>query len=96
MGASGRLALQHGLGVKDDKGVANDKAQRNSANRHSNAPRPAMSTRSGARLFFQGYRGVVPIFAYWCEHRLLAARDHQRRGLILFPQVLSLLEGFYG
>jgi hypothetical protein len=23
--ASGRIALQHGLGVKDDKGVANDK-----------------------------------------------------------------------
>ena len=95
MAASGRIALQHGLGVKDDKGVANDKGPVK-FRKYSNAPRPAMSTRSGAGLFFQGYGSVVPIFAHWCEHCLLATRDHQRRGLILFPQVLSLLEGSDG
>ena len=93
MAASGRIALQHGLGVKDDKGVANDKGPVNLRKSPFECP---MSTRSGAGLFFQGYRSVVPIFAHWCEHCLLATRDHQRRGLILFPQVLSLLEGSDG
>jgi hypothetical protein len=49
MAASGRIALQHGLGVKDDKGVVNDKGPVKLRKSPFECP---MSTRSGAGLFF--------------------------------------------
>jgi hypothetical protein len=51
MAASGRIALQHGLGVKDDKGVANDKGPVNLRKSPFECP---MSTRSGAGAIFLG------------------------------------------